>query len=103
MSNTQLLEKLDAAIAEKNLLKHPFYQDWQAGELSRGGLQLYAGQYYRHVGGVPQHPRVVAARAGGSVAGVVWGKLGGEEKPAGDHTKAWWEVRGWRCIARHRT
>jgi hypothetical protein len=25
MSNTQLLEKIDAAIAEKNLLKHPFY------------------------------------------------------------------------------
>src|SRR4029077_21101889 len=31
MSDTQFLEKIDAAIAEKNLLNHPFYQDWQAG------------------------------------------------------------------------
>jgi hypothetical protein len=45
MSNTQLLEKIDAAIAEKNLLKHPFYQDWQEGKLSRESLQLYAAQY----------------------------------------------------------
>ena len=35
MPNTELLEKLDIAIAEKNLLKHPFYQDWQAGKLTR--------------------------------------------------------------------
>jgi pyrroloquinoline-quinone synthase len=49
MSNTQLLGKIDAAIAEKNLLKHPFYQDWQEGKLSRESLQLYAAQYYKHV------------------------------------------------------
>lgn len=55
MSNTELLEKIDAAIAEKNLLKHPFYQDWQAGKLSRESLQLYAAQYYRHVEAFPQH------------------------------------------------
>ena len=63
MSNTQLLEKIDAAIAEKNLLKHPFYQDWQAGKLSRESLQLYAAQYYRHVEAFPRHLRVLAARA----------------------------------------
>ena len=40
MQNTQLLEKIDAAIAEKSLLKHPFYQDWQMGKLSRQDLQL---------------------------------------------------------------
>ena len=56
MSNTQLLEKIDAAIAEKNLLKHPFYQDWQAGKLSRESLQLYAAQYYRHVDAFPNRP-----------------------------------------------
>ena len=51
--NAKLLEKVDAAIAEKNLLKHPFYQDWQAGKLSRAALQLYAAQYYRHVEAFP--------------------------------------------------
>ena len=41
MANIQLLEKIDAAIAEKNLLKHPFYQDWQAGKLSRESLHHF--------------------------------------------------------------
>jgi len=63
MSSTQLLEKIDAAIAEKHLLNHPFYQDWQAGKLSRESLQLYAAQYYRHVEAFPQHLRVLAGRA----------------------------------------
>jgi len=59
MANTELLDRLDAAIAEKNLLKHPFYQDWQAGKLSRQALQLYASQYYRHVEAFPKHLRVL--------------------------------------------
>jgi pyrroloquinoline quinone (PQQ) biosynthesis protein C len=45
MANTNLLARLDAAIAERNLLNHPFYKDWQAGKLSRESLQLYAAQY----------------------------------------------------------
>ena len=53
MRNAQLLEKIDAAIAEKSLLKHPFYQDWQMGKLNRQALQLYAAQYYRHVEAFP--------------------------------------------------
>jgi hypothetical protein len=31
MSNTLLLEKIDAKFTERNLLKHPFYQGRQAG------------------------------------------------------------------------
>src|SRR6266702_1804384 len=31
MANEELLARMDAAIAEKSLLKHPFYQDWQPG------------------------------------------------------------------------
>src|SRR5258708_21221104 len=62
MANTELLARLDAAIAEKNLLKHPFYQDWQAGKLTREALQLYAAQYYPHLEAFPKHLRVLAAR-----------------------------------------
>ena len=39
--------RLDAAIAEYSLLKHPFYQAWSAGTLTRETLQAYAGQYYQ--------------------------------------------------------
>jgi len=89
MSSTQLLEKLDAAIAEKNLLKHPFYQDWQAGKLSRESLQLYAAQYYRHVEAFPKHLRVLAARSDESLKSLVLENLAEEENPAAPHPKLW--------------
>ena len=72
--------RLDAAIAEKNLLKHPFYQDWQAGKLSRESLQLYAAQYYRHVEAFPKHLRVLAARTEGPLRDTVVENLHGRRK-----------------------
>jgi pyrroloquinoline-quinone synthase len=89
MSNTELLARLDAAIAEKNLLKHPFYQDWQAGTLSREELQLYAAQYYRHVEAFPKHLRVLAARTEGPLRNTVMENLAEEENPDGPHPKLW--------------
>ena len=91
MPNAILLEKLDAAIAQKNLLKHPFYQDWQAGKLSRESLQLYAAQYYRHVEAFPNHLRVLAERADVSLKPVVLENLAEEENPAGPHPQLWRE------------
>ncbi len=91
MANTELLARLDAAIAEKNLLKHPFYQNWQAGKLSRGALQLYAAQYYRHVEAFPKHLRVLVARTEGQLRDTVMQNLAEEEDPAGSHPKLWRE------------
>src|ERR1700733_3821548 len=89
MSNSELLPRLDTAIAAKNLLKHPFYQDWQAGKLSRKALQLYASQYYRHVEAFPAHLRVLAARTGGDLRKLVEENLAEEEDPNGSHPKLW--------------
>jgi len=89
MANIELLKRLDAAIAGKNLLKHPFYQDWQAGKLSKEGLQLYAAQYYRHVEAFPKHLRVLAARTDGSLRELVLQNLAEEENPAMSHPKLW--------------
>jgi pyrroloquinoline-quinone synthase len=91
MRNTELLNKIDAAIAEKNLLKHPFYQDWQAGKLSREALQLYAAQYYRHVEAFPKHLRVLAARTEGPIRDIVMENLAEEENPSRPHPKMWRE------------
>ena len=41
-----LLERVDALIAERHLLKHPFYTKWREGTLTREALQEYARQYY---------------------------------------------------------
>ena len=40
-------DEIDALLAEKSLLKHPFYQAWTAGALTRGDLALYAREYYQ--------------------------------------------------------
>jgi pyrroloquinoline-quinone synthase len=89
MANTVLIAKIDAAIAEKNLLKHPFYQEWQAGKLSRESLQLYAAQYYRHVAAFPGYLRVLAARTEGPIRDIVLENLAEEENPAGPHPQLW--------------
>src|SRR6201984_1269439 len=89
MANTNLLARLDAAIAEKNLLNHPFYQDWQAGKLSSEALQLYATQYYRHVEAFPKHLRVLAARTEGPLRDTVIENLAEEENPSAPHPKLW--------------
>lgn len=94
MANTQLLEKIDAAIAEKSLLKHPFYQDWQAGKLTRESLQLYAEQYYKHVEAFPQHLKVLAARADESLKPVIMENLAEELNPSRPHQKLWRDFAG---------
>jgi pyrroloquinoline-quinone synthase len=94
MADTELLKKVDAAIAEKNLLKHPFYQDCQAGKLSREALQLYAAQYYKHVEAFPKHLRVLAARTEGTLQGLIQENLAEEENPARPHPKLWRDFAG---------
>jgi pyrroloquinoline-quinone synthase len=89
MASTHLLDQIDAAIAKKNLLNHPFYQDWQAGKLTKEALQLYAAQYYRHVEAFPKHLRVLAARTEGPIRKIVEDNLAEEENPAASHPKLW--------------
>lgn len=51
----QLCDRLDEIIAERSLLKHPFYQIWQRGELTMEVLKGYACQYYQHVLAFPKY------------------------------------------------
>ena len=43
--NTKLWDRIEQARADWNVLKHPFYQRWSAGELTRDELADYSGQY----------------------------------------------------------
>jgi pyrroloquinoline-quinone synthase len=58
----QYLDKIDNDIAEKHLLKHPFYLAWTRGELSKEALADYARQYYHHVAAFPTYLSAVHAK-----------------------------------------
>ena len=58
----QHLEKIDSNIAEKHLLKHPFYLAWARGELTREALMDYAKQYYHHVAAFPTYLSALHAK-----------------------------------------
>jgi len=55
MSHAAFFEQLEARIAEYNLLCHPFYKAWSAGELTREDLREYAQDYYHHVEAFPSY------------------------------------------------
>jgi len=55
MAVTDIVEELRMIIEDRSLLKHPFYQEWQKGEVTREQLRGYAGQYYHHVLAFPQY------------------------------------------------
>ena len=53
MTTAEFFQQLDARIAQFDLLCHPFYQAWSAGQLSRDDLREYARDYYHHVNAFP--------------------------------------------------
>lgn len=55
MTTAQFFEELDTRIAKYDLLCHPFYQAWSAGELTRDDLREYAKDYYHHVEAFPTY------------------------------------------------
>ena len=62
MDFQEFFEQLAARIAKHDLLCHPFYKAWAAGELTREELRTYAADYYPHVAAFPGHLLRLAAR-----------------------------------------
>jgi pyrroloquinoline-quinone synthase len=54
---------LDEARSATNVLEHPFYQRWSAGELQAEELALYAGEYRDAVQALADASRQAAAQA----------------------------------------
>jgi pyrroloquinoline-quinone synthase len=53
METKTFLSLLDENIRQYDLLKHPFYQAWSEGKLTRTDLREYAADYYPHVESFP--------------------------------------------------
>jgi pyrroloquinoline-quinone synthase len=58
--STDVWERIEQARERWNVLEHPFYQRWSAGDLTREELAAYSGQY--------RHATAAIARLSASVA-----------------------------------
>jgi pyrroloquinoline-quinone synthase len=63
MDSSTVLRELDASIAERSILKHPFYRAWERGDLTRDQLAAYAKIYYPHVQAFPRYLQAAMAHA----------------------------------------
>jgi pyrroloquinoline-quinone synthase len=62
MTTDQFFQQLESRIAKYDLLCHPFYKAWSAGELTREDLRAYAQDYYHHVAAFPTYLAELAVR-----------------------------------------
>ena len=53
MASPDTLRDLDDTIQARSILRHPFYQAWEQGVLTRAHLATYARVYYPHVRAFP--------------------------------------------------
>jgi pyrroloquinoline-quinone synthase len=59
-----IFDLLDAARQRVNVLEHPFYERWNAGELTPEELSFYAGEYRHAVVALADASQLAAAKAG---------------------------------------
>ena len=97
MNTTQFFQQLEAAIAKYDLLCHPFYKAWTAGELTRDDLREYARNYYHHVEAFPSYLAELAVRLDeGELRRAVLanmcdekGTAGGSREDSEPHSELW--------------
>src|ERR1700758_2495743 len=96
MTSLSFIQELDARIAKYDLLCHPFYKAWSAGELTREDLREYALDYYEHVHAFPSYLAAFALRLNeGELRRAVLANMrdeqGGENGQRGEraHSERW--------------
>jgi pyrroloquinoline-quinone synthase len=97
MTTTEFFRELDARIAKFDLLCHPFYKAWSAGELTRDDLREYARDYYHHVEAFPTYLAELGLRLEeGELRRAVLANMldekGGEDafgEPSAAHSELW--------------
>lgn len=83
-------EQLSQKLAPLNLLKHLFYQAWNAGTLSRQTLGYYAQQYAHHVEAFPRYLSAIHTLCGDiKQRQVLLGNLIDEEQGPENHPQLW--------------
>jgi pyrroloquinoline-quinone synthase len=84
------MHTIDAKIAEKHLLKHPFYEAWTAGTLPREALLEYVGQYYAFESNLPRYLTALHSRCeDAAVRSALLANAWDEEHGANNHPELW--------------
>ena len=97
MTTEVFLSRLDDCIRKYDLLCHPFYKAWSAGELTRQDLREYAEDYYHHVEAFPTYlaelgVRLEESEARRAVLANMTDEKGGEDafgNPGSSHAELW--------------
>ncbi len=106
MTRSQFAEELQRRIAKYDLLCHPFYQAWSAGQLTRDDLREYAGDYYHHVAAFPNYLAEFFARTSDpELRRAVLSNLCDEEsyegRPGRSHVDLWLDFAAGMGADRH--
>lgn len=84
------LTALEERIARYDLLCHPYYKAWTAGELTREDLREYASDYYHHVSAFPTYLSALHSRLeDGELRRAVLRNLCEEEIDGRAHSELW--------------
>ena len=84
-------QKAEQEIAKYDLLKHPFYQAWSAGELTKEDLKFYAEQYFHQVSQFPTYLSALHSRLPeGQMRRDVLANAYEEECEGVAHSDLWW-------------
>ena len=85
-----LLNRLDAMINDRHLLKHPFYTRWNEGTLPVEALQEYSRQYYAFESAMPRFLSALHTRtADKAVRQEILDNLWDEEHGKENHAELW--------------
>ena len=86
----EAMDRIDALVRERHLLKHPFYRAWQDGTLTPAALASYAAQYYLHVRAFPTYISALHARCPDiETRKALLANLRDEEEGPEDHPSLW--------------
>ena len=87
--------RINAVLAEKSMLNHPFYVDWSKGELSRERLEEYARQYYHFEVAFPRFLSAIHTRTESpQIRQLILDNLWDEEHGERNHPVLWLEFAG---------
>jgi pyrroloquinoline-quinone synthase len=94
MTRDNFFQQLDARIAQFDLLCHPFYKAWSAGQLSSDDLQEYAREYYHHVKAFPAYlaefsMRLEEGKLRRAVLSNLVDEKGGTDSANREHAELW--------------